>query len=450
MSDDLDKLWETAKPVSAPKEDLDALWHQAKPTASSGVASPVYGAANGATLGFGDEIIGGISTPIQAAVNLLPKSLARRWDFAQAPAADAYRMARDDYRGQDRAAQKASPGGYAAGELGGTVLSSFLPGLGVAKGAGALQVLGRTALAGAGAGLGNSQADLTQGDVGRAALDTGVGAGAGLAAGGVGLGLGKLGRYAAAKVVGIDETVARKAAAEAAETTAKARSAAGTAAQDAYRQAEHLRELGGKGLLPEEGKAALAQLEAELAQKSADKLLPAVARKASTSQAFTEALGSEGQRASAAAGENLSAGELKRQVGARLMRYGLPAAMGAVAGGLGFGGYGAMGGAALGGALGNNFRPMMQSLVRMGSQPVVQRPLYQALSKLSGGAAAPAVERLGSAAANAIGPSVEAELMSNPGFASYINGGPRRDEEQLARVSALRRKKSNTVDLGDE
>jgi hypothetical protein len=88
-----------------------------------------------------------------------------------------YREARDELRAKKKAAQSAHPWAYGLSEiLGGAVT----PGLG---GAGAAKTLGSVVKAGAATGavsaLGNSEADLTQGDFAGAIKDTAVGAAVG-------------------------------------------------------------------------------------------------------------------------------------------------------------------------------------------------------------------------------------------------------------------------------
>lgn len=387
-------LAETA-PAQAAEPALRAFLAQTAPAQATPPPQPgggealARGAGQGFTLGFGDEINGGV------------QALGDKLMGSDKSLGDLYRRNRDVFRSENDQAKAAHPYLYGAGEVAGSIPTTFLPGLNVGKGAKALQVLLRTGAAGGLTGLGNSNADLTQGQYGQAAKDTAVGTGLGVAAGGAGLLLGKLGGRAAAKVADIDETVARKAAADAAAQTASARGEAGRAAQDTYKQLEHLRELDGKGLLSEQGQKLASSLEAELAQKSANNLEASAARKASTSDAYSDALSSEGQRASNIAESKLGPGELRSQVGTRLIRYGLPA-VGAALGHAAFGGHGMAEGLALGAVA----RPAARSLLRMAKQPVVQRPVMSALSAAFGGAAT-ATERLASEGASTLTPSAE-------------------------------------------
>ena len=149
----------------------------AKPTGTSRLESLGRGAAQGATLGFGDEIQGGI------------QGLARKLSGEGRGLGDIYREERDAARRDDEAARTANPKTFLAGGVAGGALPAIATAGGgsAPAGGGLLRALGRSALTGAkwGAttGLGDSKADLTQGDVGGAALDTAKGAGLGAGVG---------------------------------------------------------------------------------------------------------------------------------------------------------------------------------------------------------------------------------------------------------------------------
>lgn len=133
------------------------------------------GALQGVSLGFGDEIYGGGKALFDALNEGDLSDLEGR-----------YRSERDAVRKANAAAEEANPTAYTGGNIAGSVATSFVPGLNIAK---AATLGGRVALGaglGAAAGLGNSDADVTQGEVGQAALDTAKGAalGGGLVAGG--------------------------------------------------------------------------------------------------------------------------------------------------------------------------------------------------------------------------------------------------------------------------
>lgn len=337
----------------------------------SGLESAGRGAVQGATFSFADEGYG------------LAKALGGTLTGADGSFADRYRGARDESRALDQAAEEANPKSYRAGEFGGALATAFVPGLGeigAAKGLGG--ALAGGAALGAAQGLGSSEADLTRGDVGGAAVDTGLGALIGAGAGAVGHGAGKvlerLSGRAAEGVAGATARIETEEAAKAAQATATARSEAGNAAQAAYRKLEHLRELNGKGLLTDEGRQLAASLEDELAQKAAAELPEAAARKASAGEAYRQAIESEADRAAAGAAGRTVMG----QVMPRLKRYGLPLAGQLVGGYIGseIGGTpGALVGATIGGAAAGFKRPMQHALKRMFQSPEVRRAAWQAV-----------------------------------------------------------------------
>lgn len=297
---------------------------------------------------------------------------------------NVYRQARDSERGENDRAKAADPNAYLAGNIVGGLPAAIAAPSG--QGSKLLQLL-KTAGGGAAIGginaAGESRADLTKGEVGQYLGDTatgaGLGAGAGLAGAGLGAGLGKIAQMAGGRAAGIEAQVASRAAEEAAAGTASARSAAGRAAQDAYKQLEHLRELGAvRALNPEEAQVA-ATLEQELAQKAQEKLVPAAAAKEATAAEYQQAMASEAKRAKDAAAQKLSGSELMRLVGDRAKRYG-PGLLGAVAGHF-IPGLGHIGGAAAGLVL----RPMVGSMRRLAGSPVVQHALASGIESLAGG-----------------------------------------------------------------
>lgn len=132
--------------------------------------SGIRGLAQGGSLGFADEITGGLESLFTD---------------------KSYQQARDESRKNYEAAQKANPVTYGAGEVGGAVGTAFIPGLNAASGAKLAAIAGKGALAGSIAGLGTSEADLTEGDYMGALADTGKGAALG---GGLGVGAGLAGK----------------------------------------------------------------------------------------------------------------------------------------------------------------------------------------------------------------------------------------------------------------
>jgi len=173
------------------------------------------------------------------------------------------------------------------------------------------------------------------------------------------------------KLASIEQKVSDKAAQVAASDTASARSAAGSAAQAAYKQLEHLRELGVNRPLTEAEQLTFNSLERELAEKALEKLMPAAAMKESTSAAYKEAMQTEAERAAQYATDKLSGNEVKQQIMARLLRYG-PAVAGGLVGNMIFPG---LGGAVGGAATGLTLRPAIRSMANLLKNPAVQHNL---------------------------------------------------------------------------
>lgn len=431
-----------AQAMAAPKK-------AERPEGPDGLRSGILGYAQGGTGGFADEIGGGLASLFmkgsdvklgagaKLAADDTPEVRAAKMEATvdEQSRPGKYTLVRDAMRRENELAQKNHGAEYLTGNIaGGLSTAPLLPGAGAKTFA---QMLKAGAGVGAAAGLGSSNADLLEGEVGGALADTALGGVLGAGAGALGYGVGKLGSkiasYAKGKIKKVEDGVQVASKEEAAAATASAKSTAGTSAQDAYKQLEHLRELNRVGKLTPEEKLVFDQLSEELGQKAQEKLIPAATRKAAKKAEYDEAIASEAQRAEKIAAEKLSGGEFGRQVMARVKRYGLPAAGGAVLGGLGLGPAGALGGAALGGALGNNFRPMMHSLLRLGKSPVVQRSLFKTLQK-SGQAFEPTVERAVWPTTRALQPDLVESII--PAFADE-------DEERLKSrmlAEALRRR----------
>lgn len=402
----------------------------------------VRGLAQGETADFADELLSAevlakrrLAQGVLAAMKQGPGAGFRA---LMAPGArDAYREMRDSLRAGNAQAREQKPLAYGAGQvLGALATAPFVPG----GGAKLSQMVMQGAGLGATSGLGASEAELTEGDPGqvaRALLDTGagglLGAGAGLVAGGIGKLLGKASQAAAQRASDIEQKVGAQAAETAAAGTATARGAAGRAAQDAYRQLEHLRELGAMRALTSEEAQVAASLERELAEKAQQKLLPAAAEKAAKAVEYQQAMATEAQRAQQLASEKLSGTELLRQIGARLKRYG-PAAVGGALGGALLPGIGAPMGAASALVL----RPAIHSLRRLAQQPVVQRGLAKAAASLGAGAER-AVEGAAGPVERALAPDLERGLLPSilPTWA-LTPGEEARLREQLAQAEALR------------
>ncbi len=141
------------------------------------------GLAQGASFGLRDEAAGALQSPSGALKEIANKFGAHFSDED----IEQYRRERDASRGLDKEAKEANPKSFLAGELGGGVATSFVPGVGLAEGAGLLKTAGSAALQGAAFGVGGSEGE----NIGQIARDAAVGAGAGAVGGAAGFGLGK-------------------------------------------------------------------------------------------------------------------------------------------------------------------------------------------------------------------------------------------------------------------
>lgn len=155
--------------------------------------SAARGFVQGGTLGFGDEAMGAIGgamakySPDNPVTRTL--GIAGRPDlFKDTGYADMYRAGRDEARAQESAAQEANPWTYGLSQVAGgaatlpvgKMAQPFSNATG-ARRIGNAMALG--AQGGALAGLGTSEADITKGDIGGAAMDTALGAGIGAGSG---------------------------------------------------------------------------------------------------------------------------------------------------------------------------------------------------------------------------------------------------------------------------
>lgn len=152
------------------QQDLNKAPSELPPTE---LESAARGAAQGASLGFADEIAGGLG-----AIPTFAGKLGSADPLSGT--LEKYREIRDRQRKADELAKQTNPTSYTAGNIGGAVASSFIPGLSgltAAKAGSGLMGAAQTgAKLGAIAGLGQSQADLTKGELSDAAGDVGSGA----------------------------------------------------------------------------------------------------------------------------------------------------------------------------------------------------------------------------------------------------------------------------------
>jgi hypothetical protein len=109
----------------------------------SKLESAARGVAQGATMNFADELVG----------------LGAAMFGNRGTAKERYQRHRDASREKNRTAKDTNPGSYLAGELGGSVASSFVPGVGVARGAGVAKAALQAGKVGALSGAGSSEAE---------------------------------------------------------------------------------------------------------------------------------------------------------------------------------------------------------------------------------------------------------------------------------------------------
>ena len=139
--------------------------------------SALRGAAQGATLGFADEITG-------AAESLKDVLLT---DAELSDIYDRYKIRRDESREAYRKAEEANPKSFLAGDVAGSLATMAVPGLNIAKGASAAGTIGKLGALGAAEGMGRTSKE----DLAGIAEDTMIGAGLGAGLGAAGVGIGK-------------------------------------------------------------------------------------------------------------------------------------------------------------------------------------------------------------------------------------------------------------------
>lgn len=186
---------------AAPKADRPPEAESAVPWQESAAR----GAAQGVTMGFADEITGAAKalgvTPQKLAMAFMGGNaigeigsyLTRRLGKTVAEkgtegALESYRQERDESRAAYDAAEKANPKTYLAGQIGGGLATAVLPGGGAAT---LGKVVKAGAAYGAGAGAGESRADLTKGEVGDLVVDATKGGAIGVVGGALGRGVAK-------------------------------------------------------------------------------------------------------------------------------------------------------------------------------------------------------------------------------------------------------------------
>lgn len=395
--------WQDDPEISsaAPWDADQEVAPKAKPTKAR---AAILGGLQGLTSRFGDELAGlrgkiQMNEPVRLGKAFQPspddspgvRALKVSALAEQSAQPTNYQITRDIARKEMDAAADEHPEIYYGTELAGGVAQSLAPGLALAKGATLGQSIGKMAALGSASGLGASDADVSQGDaanIGKAALDTSIGTIAGGIGGAAGYGIEKggsaLAKLAARRSAAIRAGVDDAGAVAAKGVTGTARSAAGTSATAAYKNATNIDDAIRAGAmtiddLDPEQLLLYRGLLRERGGKAAKELAADAARKSTKGAEYAEALASEPARAAQIAADKLSAGEFKRQVGSRALRYGLPAVgTTAVAAATGYDSPAQLIGAAgAGGLAGAGMRPMMHSLLRLAKQPVVKNALWR-------------------------------------------------------------------------
>lgn len=146
------------KPAFNPNESFET--YQEKPSFDPNQAFKVYeepkisevesfgrGVAQGSSLGFADEISGGVEA-------LWAKAKGNPEEFGK-----LYKKYRDESRENFKTASKVNPGSFTSGEFAGGVGTAFVPGLGIAKGAKIADVAIKSGQIGAAMGIGYSEGE---------------------------------------------------------------------------------------------------------------------------------------------------------------------------------------------------------------------------------------------------------------------------------------------------
>jgi hypothetical protein len=409
----------------------------------------VRGVQKGASLGFADE---------DAGARAAAQEMVRGGGLTKALA--KYREARDAERGADQRAHDVSPTANTLGEIGGALLTP-VP-FGKARAATLAGKLGlgalRGSVLGAGYGLGDSGADLTKGDVGGAATDTGIGGLAGLGGGVIGEGLGMLGGKVLKKVAsraqkGTQDAIAEEVAAQTAKKEKAVRAATGGLGGESaagIKTIERLEQAAADQSLPPEIRKAAADhlaspemqaLKARALGNYVEKAPEQMGRIQFAEQKLADARNIDIQ----ATTDDALANPVKRHVLPRAVtlanRY-----MPAIAGAVGYA-LGGPEGAAIGGALGT-VQSLTQgapgrALKNMIDKPAVRKTFWEALYKASGGSAAvqgaiPALEQSAQQGEKALASTISIFAQSHPeirdAFLKVAGGGSDKPPELAANL----------------
>lgn len=186
---------DTIKPITADTQpSAPSSWKNTiqKEEVPSEVESALRGAAQGASLGFADELTGALEAGGEALLH--PSKLTEL--------AELYRKHRDESRRAYEAAESTNPLSYMGGQFAGG--AATIPLMGPAGEAGAFKNILTAAKLGGIQGLGSSEADITKGEIGKAVGDIKTGAELGAVGGVAGETLGGIANYLKNKPIAED------------------------------------------------------------------------------------------------------------------------------------------------------------------------------------------------------------------------------------------------------
>lgn len=162
-----------------PFESLPSISHEPEQSTEQApnaefneLESAGLGAVQGGTLGYADEIEGAV------------RGAGAKLAGQDKDLVELYKQYRDSARNRYKTAENENPKSFMTGNIGAGIATSLVPGLGEAN-------LAKLTALGAATGLGTSEADLTEGDLKGAAIDTGVGGATGYILGKAGEKIGK-------------------------------------------------------------------------------------------------------------------------------------------------------------------------------------------------------------------------------------------------------------------
>lgn len=158
----------------APKGKAKSSWRDSVQDEIGVLESTARGAAQGLSFGLADEITGALEAALSD---------------------KDYEKARDESRAAYKAAEAANPTAYTLGDVGGSVATAFIPGVGAlnaAKGARLAEVAGKAAVQGGLTGFGKSEAEDAGGLIKDTAAGAAIGGALGTAAHGIGKGIQKV------------------------------------------------------------------------------------------------------------------------------------------------------------------------------------------------------------------------------------------------------------------